>query len=110
MVVTNKIPRQQASGNQFFPLAAAGGGGHGLSGVTAAQNSLSCSSRAMFSGVSTSSASMLPPPSLPGYSDALPSKLLALSLRAASAIPHPKSQPYMSNRGELPIITPLGSK
>ena len=109
MVVTNKIRRQQASGNQFFPLAAAGGG-HGLSGVTAAQNSLSCSSRAMFSGVSTSSASMLPPPSLPGYSDALPSDLLALPLRAASGLPHPKSQPYMSNRGELPSITPLQSK
>nr|GLL18149.1 hypothetical protein KK1_036345 [Ipomoea trifida] len=48
---------------------------------------------------------MLPPPSTPGYSETFPSNLLAYPLRIATAFPIPNSTPYISNRGELPIIT-----
>lgn len=44
-----------------------------------------------------------------GNSDTFPSYLFPLPLLAATAFPHPKSHPYMSNRGELLTNTPLAS-
>ncbi|KAG1337749.1 hypothetical protein COCNU_04G000550 [Cocos nucifera] len=73
-------------------------------------NSSSWRSAAMVSGARQTSRSTLPPPSLPGNAEILPSNLFARPLRNARGSPHPKSFPsYMGNRGELPIVMPAPS-
>ena len=46
----------------------------------------------------------LPLASLPRKAKILLSNLLALSLRIAKGLPHPKSLSYIGNLGELPIV------
>ena len=46
----------------------------------------------------------LPLPSLPGKDKILPSNLLALPLRIAKGLSHPKSLSYIGNLGDLPIV------
>ncbi|CAN4107056.1 unnamed protein product [Withania somnifera] len=73
-------------------------------------NSGSDSNRSIVWGNNMTSKSTVPPPSLPGKADILPSNLLARPLRTATGLPHPKSLSYIGNLGELPIVSMAPSK
>uniref|UniRef100_A0A0E0IJ49 NB-ARC domain-containing protein n=1 Tax=Oryza nivara TaxID=4536 RepID=A0A0E0IJ49_ORYNI len=73
--------------------------------VTALMNSSSATSLASASGARQISTAMLPPPPRPSYTVIFPSSLFPAPLRTPTGLPHPKSLPNTSNRGEPEITT-----
>nr|CAB3476964.1 unnamed protein product [Digitaria exilis] len=68
-------------------------------------NSPSATSLSSVSGARHTSSAIAPPPPRPSKTDVLPSIMFPGPLRTANGFPHPKSFPYTSNRGELPVPT-----